>query len=75
MLDVIFGFCGCGECTKESVSIQYQSSLFGIRPIMSCNVNIKLKSSLNQTKVKGVLVVGSQKPSAKYHDGFSISVR
>ena len=61
MPDVAPGFVECEECTKESVSIQYQSRIFVIRRIKSCNVKIKQKSSLNQTRVKGVLVIGLQK--------------
>ena len=38
--EVVLGFIECGECTKESVSIQYLSSILVIRPIKSCNVNI-----------------------------------
>ena len=53
------------EWMKESVSIQYLSLILVILPTMSWSVKIKQKSSLNQTSVKGVLVVGSQKPSAK----------
>ena len=67
MPDVASGFVECEECTEESVSIQYRSSIFVIRPIKSCNVMIKQKSSLNQTRVKRVLMFGLQKPSAKLH--------
>ena len=50
---------------KESVSIQYLSSIFVMRPIKSCSVKFKQKSSPNQTRVKGVFVVGLQNSSAK----------
>ena len=65
MPEAVLDFIGCGECTKESVSIQYLSSILVIRPIKSCRVKIRQYSSLNQTRVKGVFVVGLQKPSAK----------
>ena len=65
MPDVASGFVECEECTEESVSIQYRSSILIICPKKPCNVTIKQKSSLNQTRVKRDLVVGLQNPSAK----------
>ena len=67
MPDVASGCFECEECRKEFVSIQYRSSIYVICPIKSCNVKIKQKSSLKQTRVKEVLVVGLQKPSAEKH--------
>ena len=60
-------FFGSEEWKKksESVSIQYLSLILVILPTKSCNVKIKQKMSLNQTSVKGVLLGGLQKPSAK----------
>ena len=65
MSDDASGFVECEERKKESVSIQCRSPIFVILPIESCNVNIKQKSSVNQRRVRGVLVVGLQKPSAE----------
>ena len=56
---------GKEEWLKESVSIQCLSLILVILPAKSWSVKIKQKSSLSQTSVKGVLVVGLQKPSAK----------
>ena len=56
---------GREEWMKESASIQYLSLTLVILPTKSFSVKIKQKSSLNQTIVKGVLVVGLQKPSTK----------
>ena len=39
--EVVLDFIGCGECTKESVSIHYLSSILAIRPIKSCNVKMR----------------------------------
>ena len=61
MPDVASSFVECEECTKNLFQSNIRSSIFVIRPIKSCNVKIKQKSLLNQTKVKGVLVVGLQK--------------
>ena len=61
-ISVLFGK---EEWIKESVSMQYLSLISVILPTKSWSVKIRQKSSLNQTRVKGVLVVGLQKPSAK----------
>ena len=63
--EIFLSFDGCEECTKEFNSIQNQYTISVIRPIKSCNVNIRQKPSLNQTRVKGVFEVGLQKTSAK----------
>ena len=45
----------------SNIGLQFLSFVKGY----SCNVKIRQKSSLDQTRVKGVLVVGLQNPSAK----------
>ena len=65
MPEAASGFIECEKVYKRVCFNPIGILDFGHWSKKSCNVKIKQKSSLKQTRVKGVLVVGLQKPSAK----------